>query len=56
VLYVRLSGGCQGCAASKLTLNQGVEVLVRKTVPEVRDIVDVTDHAAGRSPYYAPTV
>jgi Fe-S cluster biogenesis protein NfuA len=56
VLYVRLSGGCQGCAASKLTLNQGVEVLVRKTVPEIRDVVDLTDHAAGRSPYYAPTL
>jgi NFU1 iron-sulfur cluster scaffold homolog, mitochondrial len=53
-LYLRMSGGCQGCAASKVTLRQGVEVVVRRTFPEIKDIVDVTDHASGASPYYVP--
>jgi len=51
-LYIAMSGGCQGCAASQVTLKQGVEVMVRRVVPEVRAIIDATDHAAGTSPYY----
>lgn len=51
-LYVRMSGGCQGCAASAATLRQGVERMVREAVPEVGEIVDVTDHTAGANPYY----
>jgi Fe/S biogenesis protein NfuA len=51
-LYVRMSGGCQGCAASAATLRMGIERMVREAVPEVREIVDVTDHTAGANPYY----
>jgi Fe-S cluster biogenesis protein NfuA len=51
-LYIAMSGGCQGCAASQVTLKQGVEVMVRRVVPQVRAIIDATDHAAGTRPYY----
>jgi Fe-S cluster biogenesis protein NfuA len=51
-LYIAMSGGCQGCSASQVTLKQGVEVMVRRVVPEVRAIIDATDHAAGTQPYY----
>jgi Fe-S cluster biogenesis protein NfuA len=51
-LSIAMSGGCQGCASSQLTLRQGVEVMVRKIAPEVVEIVDTTDHASGRTPYY----
>jgi Fe/S biogenesis protein NfuA len=51
-LYVRMSGGCQGCAASAATLRQGVERMVREEVPEIREIVDLTDHNAGANPYF----
>jgi Fe-S cluster biogenesis protein NfuA len=51
-LYIAMSGGCQGCAASQVTLKQGVEVMVRRVAPEIRSIVDATDHAAGTQPYY----
>jgi hypothetical protein len=44
--------GCQGCAASKVTLRQGFEVMVRGVAPEIEDIVDTTDHAAGNTPFY----
>jgi len=47
-----MSGGCQGCAASQVTLKQGVEVMVRRVVPQVRAIIDATDHSAGTRPYY----
>jgi Fe/S biogenesis protein NfuA len=51
-LYLRMGGGCQGCAASAATLRQGIERMVRQEVPEIENIVDVTDHAAGVNPYY----
>lgn len=56
VLFVRMSGGCQGCAASSLTLRNGVEKAVRRAMQEIRDVVDLTDHAAGTNPYYTPSV
>ncbi|MFY0312629.1 DUF6522 family protein [Leisingera sp. D0M16] len=51
-VYLRMSGGCQGCAASSATLRQGVERMLRAALPQIREIVDVTDHAAGRNPFY----
>jgi NFU1 iron-sulfur cluster scaffold homolog, mitochondrial len=51
-LFITMSGGCQGCAASSVTLRQGFEVMVRRVAPEIVDIVDMTDHAAGEKPFY----
>ena len=51
-LYLRMGGGCQGCAASAATLRMGIERMVREQVPEIQDIIDVTDHTAGANPYY----
>ncbi len=51
-IHVRMTGGCQGCAASALTLRQGIERMVREEIPEVVEIIDLTDHDAGVNPYY----
>ena len=53
VLSIAMSGGCQGCASSQVTLRQGFEVMMRRVAPEIVDIVDTTDHAAGTKPFYA---
>jgi Fe/S biogenesis protein NfuA len=50
--YLRLSGGCAGCGMAAVTLSQGIEVAIRESVPEIANIVDVTDHASGTNPYY----
>jgi Fe/S biogenesis protein NfuA len=50
--YLRLSGGCQGCGMATVTLGQGIEVAIKDNVPEIRQVVDVTDHAAGSNPYF----
>jgi Fe/S biogenesis protein NfuA len=55
VVYVRLSGGCQGCGLAQVTLSQGIEVALRDAVPEIVSVVDVTDHASGDNPFYEPT-
>lgn len=52
--YLRLGGGCQGCGMAKVTLSQGIETSITSAVPEIERVVDVTDHAAGSNPYYAP--
>jgi len=53
-VYIALGGGCQGCGMVDVTLKQGIEVMIREAVPSVRDIIDTTDHAQGRNPYYQP--
>ena len=54
-LSVTMSGGCQGCAASQLTLRRGFEVKVRRVAPEIVAIIDMTDHEAGKQPFYQTT-
>jgi Fe-S cluster biogenesis protein NfuA len=51
-LTIEISGGCQGCAASQMTLRQGFEVMVKRAVPEVVKVIDGTDHTSGESPFY----
>jgi Fe-S cluster biogenesis protein NfuA len=51
-VYLRMGGGCQGCGAADFTLRQGIESVIRREVPEIRRVLDVTDHAAGAHPYY----
>ena len=54
VVYIALGGGCQGCGMVDVTLKQGIEVRIKEAVPEIRQIVDSTDHAGGTNPYYRP--
>jgi Fe/S biogenesis protein NfuA len=35
-LLLRLGGHCHGCAASTITLKQGIETRLRQLVPEVK--------------------
>ena len=51
--YLRLSGGCQGCAMSQMTLRQGIETALRDEVPELTRVLDVTDHGSGENPFYS---
>ncbi len=53
-LFLEFGGGCQGCGMVSVTLKYGVERLLRERVPEIGEILDTTDHAAGTNPYYAP--
>jgi Fe-S cluster biogenesis protein NfuA len=53
VVMVRMAGGCQGCGMADVTLRQGIEAMLQQAVPEVKGIVDITDHTAGSNPYFA---
>jgi len=52
--YLRFGGGCQGCGMINVTLKQGVEKILFADVPEIKKVMDVTDHASGTNPYYQP--
>ena len=53
VAYIKMSGGCQGCSMSRMTLSQGIETALRAAIPELTDVRDITDHASGVNPFYA---
>lgn len=52
IAYLRLFGGCQGCGLAQVTLKQGIERIILESIPELSQVVDVTDHASGEDPYY----
>jgi Fe-S cluster biogenesis protein NfuA len=51
-VFIHMGGGCQGCAMSTATLKHGVETTLRTRIPEVAEILDTTDHAAGENPFF----
>ena len=51
-VVVTMGGGCQGCAMSQATLSDGIKRAIMEAIPEVAEVVDVTDHTAGENPYY----
>jgi Fe/S biogenesis protein NfuA len=53
-VYLAMGGGCQGCGAADITLKAGIERLLKEEIPEIAEVLDTTDHAAGSNPYYTP--
>jgi Fe-S cluster biogenesis protein NfuA len=51
-LYLRFTGGCQGCSQVTMTLKQGVEKILKEKVPAVESVHDATEHTEGDNPYY----
>lgn len=51
-VFVTMGGGCQGCAASAMTLKDGIRTMLMDSLPEITDVIDATDHSAGENPFY----
>jgi len=51
-IVVRMMGGCQGCGMANVTLRQGIEAQLRRVIPGLRGLRDITDHTAGENPYF----
>lgn len=41
VVKVKLTGACQGCPMSQMTLKMGIEKIIKKHVPEIKEVVSV---------------
>ncbi len=52
IAFVTMGGGCQGCAASAMTLQDGIKTMLMDALGELVDVVDSTDHSAGENPFY----
>jgi Fe/S biogenesis protein NfuA len=52
--YLLMGGGCQGCGLAQMTLTEGIKAAIEDAIPEIDRVVDVTDHAAGENPFFAP--
>lgn len=49
---VTMGGGCQGCAASAMTLRDGITKMLKDALPQLTEVIDATDHTAGENPFY----
>ncbi len=45
----KLSGFCE---TLQVTLRQGFEVMLKRVATEIEEIVDTTNHASGKQPFY----
>ena len=54
-VFLKLGGGCQGCGMVDVTLKQGIEVMIKEQLPDIARVIDQTDHAGGKNPYYQPS-
>jgi Fe-S cluster biogenesis protein NfuA len=51
-LYLEFGGGCQGCSQISATLKDGIEKILMTKIPEIKSVVDLTDHNKGSNPYF----
>ena len=51
-IYLEFGGGCQGCGMISVTLKQGIEVMIKESIPDIVAVHDITDHQVGSQPYY----
>ncbi len=49
---LQFGGGCQGCSAVDLTLKNSVESTLMERLPELKGVLDQTDHTFTDNAYY----
>ena len=42
VVKVKLVGACSSCSISMMTLKNGVEMAVKRAVPEVKEVIEIS--------------
>lgn len=52
IVFLELTGGCQGCSMAAATMKDGIETSLRQNIPEIQEVRDVTRHSNGRNPYF----
>ena len=41
VVQVRLTGACQGCPMSQMTLKMGIEKILKQNIPEIKSVESI---------------
>lgn len=52
IAYVKMIGGCRGCAGAKYTLSTIIANHIKSFDPSVDVVVDITDHSDKSQAYY----
>ena len=52
VAYVKMIGGCRGCAGAKYTLGMIISNHIKEFDPSIDQVVDITDHTDKTEAYY----
>jgi Fe-S cluster biogenesis protein NfuA len=42
VVKVKLIGSCESCNISMMTLKNGVEVVIKRAVPQVKEVIEIS--------------
>lgn len=50
--FIEFGGGCHGCGMAGQTLSMGMETKLLRAFPELKGLLDGTNHADGENPYY----
>ena len=50
--FIEFGGGCTGCGMAGQTLSMGMETKLLRAFPELKGLLDATDHSKGENPYY----
>ena len=43
IVNVKLHGACVGCSVNQMTLKSGVEMIIKKHVPEIQKVISVEE-------------
>ena len=49
VLKLELIGACKTCNMSQMTMKAGIEETIKRTVPEIKEIISVNQHSKTNS-------
>ncbi|OGP91591.1 MAG: hypothetical protein A2031_07240 [Deltaproteobacteria bacterium RBG_19FT_COMBO_43_11] len=41
VVKVKLTGACQGCPMSQMTLKMGIEKVIKSQLPDIKEVISV---------------
>jgi Fe-S cluster biogenesis protein NfuA len=41
IVKVRLNGACRGCPMSQMTLKMGIEKMIKKQIPDIKEVIAV---------------
>lgn len=43
IVYIKLTGACANCSMIDFTLKDGIESTIMEEIPEVKEVINVTD-------------
>lgn len=49
---IKFYGGCNGCAMASYTIKEGIETTLRNLFPELKGVIDITQHKHDVHSYY----